>query len=381
MKKSIIIYILSALIFVPNVQAQRLHKILFGHTTDSKIGESVSIDICRASNEIDNIGAYLDYEVVSYIKCGNDCSREQLENVLKNLQVSSQDIVVFYYSGHGGHAKKGLDDPWPQMCLNRPELQEKYYPLRKVIETIKQKNPHFALILSDCCNAIDETGYVTVKSVLKGMNGATDIEEQTKRNYKTLFTEYTGILPITSSKLSQVSYGDNEDGGYFSLNFFEALYNNVQKTSSAPTWNEIVEETKQGTLRLSGGDQEPSFDLSSITHHEQTNVVPIPPVNPDPNPIATTSKLEIAITQLLKMPDSANRLAYVQTILRDNFASNNVTVLTLGRNLTTVVDNETAQTFLRRIAQNPKIQKINIINEQSDNTGRCSYLTVHEVRK
>lgn len=383
MNKSVYALLLTTLLLVPSAKAQRLHKIIFGHTTDGSIGTSVQIDMERASNEIDEIAAFIDYEVVPYFYVGNDCSKENLENVLTNLSVSNNDVVIFYYSGHGGHSQGGLNDPWPQMCLNQPQIQSRYYPLRKVIETITAKRPHFSLILSDCCNKIDETGSVTVKSVIKGVKESTTIDEKTKKNYIDLFTHYSGVLPVTSSKLDQYSLGDDVDGGLFSKSFFDALYEGVSGTSV--TWQSIMDNTKEFTLSSTDGKQEPSGDLSKIQYigGSTTTTLPIGTTFPvGTTPVgSTTSLLEQGINDLLNNPDKESRIASVPSLLQKCFASSDVYVMTVGRNLTTVVDTEKAQTFLRRIALSNNLVKINIVKESKDSNGRCTYVKVHEVKK
>lgn len=390
MNKRIFLLLFTTLFIFPGIEAQKLHKILFGHTTDRKIGKSVETDMARASNEIDAIGAYINYEVVPYIYPGDICSKENLEKLMTDLSISNNDIVVFYYSGHGAHAQGGLNDPWPQMCMNTPEFQEKYVPLHKVIETITAKNPHFALIMSDCCNNIDESGLVTVKGgLLKGAKDATTIEDLTKKNYQILFTQYKGVLPVTSSKLTQTSGGTIDDGGLFSMSFFDALYAGVNSTSTS--WKSIMEETSKGTMEITNGKQEPTYDLSKIqnigggsasTPITTTTTTTVTPVATTTTPTgSTTSLLEQSLSQLLANPNIESRIASIPSVLQQCFSNSDVYIMTVGRNLTTVVDTENAKAFLRRIALDKNLVKINIIKESKDTNGKCSYAKVHEVRK
>lgn len=370
------------------IQAQKVHKILFGHTTDKKIGATVEVDITRVSNEIDAIGSYLNYEVKNYIYNGDECSKENLEKVLSSLSVSNKDIIVFYYSGHGGHANGGFEDKWPQMCLNKPQFQDKYVPLRKVIDTLGSKHAHFTLILSDCCNSIDETGIVTVKGLLKGAGDDTTINERTKQNYINLFTKYSGVLPITSSKLGQTSGCNSRDGGYFTYCFFNSLYESVNGTAIA-SWESIVKDATSSTLSYTRNEQEPIGDMSLLQYNGSTptnvvNVVNMPPTPIQPTidqPIGTISKLDYSIRELLSISDRDVRLSKVPSILQECFSNDDVYVVTMGRNLTTAVEYESAKKFLKRIAQSDNIIKINIVKEHPDANGKCSYVTVHEVRK
>lgn len=97
--------------------AQKMHKIIFTATDDRRIGSSVKVDNDRANDEIDAIAGYIGYEVVDYVYNGNRCTKQNLLTVLNGLRCSSQDIVFFYYSGHGVHPNGGMEDRFPQMCL------------------------------------------------------------------------------------------------------------------------------------------------------------------------------------------------------------------------------------------------------------------------
>jgi len=388
MRNNLAAVLLAALCSFTGIQAQKVHKIMFGHTTDENIGTTVIVDMERASNEIDAVGGYLNYEVKNYIYQGDECSKENLEQILSTLSVSNQDIIVFYYSGHGGHTNGGFEDKWPQMCLNKPQFPDKYVPLRKVIETLGNKHAHFTLILSDCCNSIDETGLVSVKGLLKSAGDATTITERTKQNYINLFTKYSGVLPITSSKLGQTSGCNERDGGYFSYCFFNSLLESVsgKETSS---WESIVKEATSSTLSYTSNKQEPVGDMTRLQYNGSTptnmvNVVNQPPTPVQPTPsqsIATNSDLGNAIASLLAEPSKDRRLSQVSSIVAQYFSNPQVRVVSMGRNLTTAVDYEEAEAFIRRIATVDDIVKVNIVKEHKDANGKCSFVTIHEIRK
>ena len=108
MKRKIYVLLMAYLCAIPFTNAQKLHKIIFAATDDRKIGSSVKVDNDRANDEIDAIAGYIGYEVVDYIYNGNRCTKQNLLNVLNGLNCSSQDIVFFYYSGHGVHPDGAL---------------------------------------------------------------------------------------------------------------------------------------------------------------------------------------------------------------------------------------------------------------------------------
>ena len=71
-----------------------------------------------------------------------------------------------------------------------------------------------------------------------------------------------------------------------------------------------------------------------------------------------------------------SRMTMVDEVLSRHFAYG-AKVMTIGRDMSTVVDYEDAETFLRRIIMSPFISQINVIEE---NGGRNSLIQVHEIR-
>lgn len=385
MKKKVFLILLTYMCAMQVVNAQKLHKIIFAATDDRRIGSSVKVDNDRACDEIDAIAGYIGYEVVDYVYNGSKCTKQNLMAVLNGLNCSSQDIVFFYYSGHGAHAKAGLEDKFPQMCMNNPAVQSLFVPVRQVEEIIRGKNPRLRIIITDCCNDIDESGIVSVKSFFDGKKGATIVKANTADNYKRLFVNTKGKIMATSSKLGQTSgcAVDKEGhdlGGYYSLFFWDVLVKYCEE-GTAPTWKDVINTTKTAVAKVTQQKQIPYdvLDVSGETGSVSNSGIVSPTPSPSPIPTnATTSNLSQALAQLVSY-DTDTRIAKISNILQNCFHGGG-TVVTVGRNLKTVVDYEPADKFLRRIAMSPNILRINVIKEETDQNGK-PYVTVHEMRK
>lgn len=383
MKKNVLFVLMICLFGVKFANAQKLHKIIFAATDDRKIGSSVKVDNDRANDEIDAIAGYIGYEVVDYVYNGNRCTKQNLLTVLNGLNCSPQDIVFFYYSGHGVHPNGRRDVKFPQMCLNT-NIESLFVPARQVEEIIRSKGPRLRIIITDCCNNINSS--VTVKSIMDGGKGATIVKGSAADNYRRLFVNARGKVMATSSKIEQTSgcalFTDGSDaGGIYSCFFWNILLKYCEG-ASAPTWKNIISTTKSEVAKYTKQEQIPD-DALDVTGDSgsvpNSGSVPVPPA-PSPAPSnATTSNISQALSQLLAMYDTDARLASVNNIMQTCFKGDG-TVVTVGRNLKTVVEYETAATFLRRIAMNKNILRINVIKEETDRNGR-PYITVHEMRK
>lgn len=227
-----------------NVNAQRLHKILFGHTTDKSVGKSVETDMDRASNEIDDMGACLNYEVIPYIYCGEDCSKENLGKVLSVISTKSEDIVIFYYSGHGARAASDTS-LFPQLALNITN-EDNLVPLEEVRNALINTNAHLSIVICDCSNYVDE--HVASKSNALKLPTSKD-STSAKDNDDNHYGPFLGnkmIITISASKVGEFAMCDAVDGGYFSKVFFDELWSSKRGT----TWGKFLEKVCEKVVNL-----------------------------------------------------------------------------------------------------------------------------------
>lgn len=362
------------------MQAQKLHVVVFCDTNDEKIGENKESERKITMNEMQTIACCLEESGYDseFIECyGNNCNKSNLMKVIHNLDIRSDDVVFFYYGGHGTHAFDNENDKFPQMCLGE-EYQDNYVPVTLVKNAIVRKSPRLAVILTGCCNK--EQRGVTVKSVVAESGNYTKETELNKDAFKKLFLESTGSVVMTSSKVGQYSFSGKE-GGIFCLKFWTAM-DEVGKGELTPDWNTICEVVKQNVAQV------PIKTKEGTVHQEPYyEITPGRGSSPLINTNRTTSRTTTVnnsqsslANELNKLLDKTltvdSRLQMIQGILSNHF-SYGAKVRTLGRDMTTVVDYEDAEIFLRRITMSPFIKQINIIEE---NGRQNTILTVHELR-
>lgn len=375
MKKNLLLLLISA--FALTTNAQTLHFISMFDTNDQKIGSGMKTERMLINNEMQTIAGYLEefgYDSQFSDYYGVNCGRSSLMQAINGLQVGSNDVVVFYYGGHGARAVND-SDRFPQMCLGERN-QGNWVPSSLIKNMIAKKNPRLTIVLTGCCNYPDNG--VTIKSIIAQSGGYTSMANINKEAFKELFLNSKGIVQLTSSRAGEYSWC-NDKGSFFALALLETL-NDVGKGSVPPNWNSVCKQIKRMVSSLNIPTQEgyvkqyPDYEVTTSTG------------GPTPKKDDTTIKRRVNDTnydltqdleQLLDKSLSANtRLSMVPTVLNKHFASG-AKVLTLGRDMSTVVDYEDAEVFLRRIALSPYIKQINVV-EQSGS--KNTLVRVHEIR-
>lgn len=361
------LFIIMVSLFATSASAQTVHVINFCNTLDPEIG--CDVDYERTNREAGLIAAFLNYNINFYTGTDEDCSNENLTNVLNSLTCGKDDIVIFYYSGHGGRSAKDTS-VYPQLCLKHPAYQQdKWIPMYRVIEKLKSKGARFTLVLSDCCNKAQN--YVTAKSAMSQDEATAVAEEKIAGNYRKLFLEKKGMVIVTSSRKGQVSWPTSKNGGLFSLAFFEVALYNACAGNIPASWEDVL-----GAVNLLTQErQEPYYeikltDVSTSTQGHTTYQI-----------VAIDNGFSKELSTLLDNSRSEEWRLHQADYLSEKYFTSDAKVATVGRNGSTIIDYETVQDYLRRIAVSKLIKQINIIKETTDSQGKRNYIKVQEIRK
>lgn len=226
-----------------------LHLIFAADTKDRSIGPSTAQDMDEVTNTFTKISRELGIDIQVYRLLDNEFSKEELQNRLDALQVGSNDILVYYYSGHG-YNDVSRTSQFPTMALDGPD-----YGLEDVYNQIKAKNARLNLIIGDLCNSLPQTRTaVGEREVLPFKSGYLfDTEKLSK-----MFIESKGIILSTSSQKGEYSFCMNNSdgslgGGHFTYAFIESMIMETSKVSSATgdwasVFNRAYEKASANTL-------------------------------------------------------------------------------------------------------------------------------------
>lgn len=359
-----------------SMKAQTFHAIIFADTKDANIGKSTMLDLNSVSNMLVEAQSSLKgkMEFVYYIYPDKYCSPQNLRKVLDNLRCGSDDVVFFYYSGHGGRSMQDTS-PYPQMSLGQ-HYEAQMISVEGVDRALARKNPRLRFVITDCCNSEDE--FITPK--LEISKGSSIVTTKKESNYEKLFMGKYGNVIITSSKAGETSSCNEQVGGFFTYCLLAVLENAIQQ--DVTDWNKIINATKNSTIEFSSDKMHPFGEVHvSATPLVATQPEPVAPA-PVQEEIATQDVLLPDLLQLVNTSISApKRLNMVTPLLQKHFANSNVIVEALGKDGRTVVNQETAQEFLERLSTSFFLVNFNILSVERNANQKIISLKVHEVYK
>lgn len=291
---------------------------------------------------------------------GNNCTKENIKNIIDELDVEPQDVVFTFYGGHGSHAMNNEEDPWPQFCMNTSD-ERKWLPMALVDKWVSAKNPRLSIVMANCCNK--EQNGVSVKPMWANDDRATKLDGLNAEAFVKLFNA-KGRVMSTSSKLGQYSWC-NPYGGLFTNQFWAAMQK-LGEGKINPDWESLLNEASaELTIRTNDGTVKQNPYYKTYLNGKTTTKH----IDKD-----KTNTLTAAISKLVdKSINQETRLAMIPDILNKHFKANSK-VISVASDMTTNVDLEDAPDFLRRICLSPYIKGIAILNDNP------LYLKVHELR-
>lgn len=230
----------SSTVSTRSITSAKLHAILVADTKDLNIGSD--IDLGNMKELLITIQQHTGLTLEQYSIAGNAFTSDNVNNTLTQLSVQPEDMVIFYYSGHGSNLGNSR---WPSL-----KLSDQFLDFDQVTQTLENKNPRLLISIADACNNfIDESSNTPTRQVIKTTPKAD--------NYRQLFLNYRGKIKASAAKHGQFAAGSSSEGGKYTNAFLNSL-NKELASADKPSWHTVMKRAespirfrdKQGIERL-----------------------------------------------------------------------------------------------------------------------------------
>jgi hypothetical protein len=230
-----------------------IYLLVVANTNDTVIGVSCYKDMKRVVSTFQDIAEFLQYNIYPNINIypttiyGRLYNKKYIDSTIKALKPSEDDIVIFYYTGHG-FRKANDNRTYPYLDF-RAKPGDNYnvqsMNLEDIYQAIRKKGAKFNLVLSDCCNnfpgSTNSKGTPIPESRGNGIEWNVD-------NCVALFQNTKRMSVIaTAADVSQLATSNNNFGGFFSY-FFKTSMEDHLALNKPVTWSDILKEAKTQTI-------------------------------------------------------------------------------------------------------------------------------------
>lgn len=226
--------------------AQTLHALLFVNENEEGRQTDRREDMKQMHAFFQYVAECIDYDY-SPVRCSDrDFTSEKVDREIDRLQVRDNDVVVFYYSGHGYNAGQ---DIWPTLSL-----LDRRYSQASIMQRLKsacKERAKLILCIADCCN--------------KGMADNSDIStvfaNEDRAAIRALFLGFNGHKSIlmSASKQGQVSWSNLRYGSYFGISLRKAI---MRMELSEADWDSVMRRASTLTRKYTKQQQEPQYSIS-----------------------------------------------------------------------------------------------------------------------
>lgn len=220
----------------------KLHLVVIANTLIGDIGPSCSADRDKLDYEFRSIADALGAGYAKYIVDGDNFNKATVQSTLNNLRVGNNDIIVFFYRGHG-FRWDNQTDIYPNMDLRKtnylPIDKTTSMPLLEVYNTLKNKGARLSLVLADCCN--NKVG-INQSTSVSFLNSQSDNKPDVSK-LKRLFMTSRGTLISAAARSGEYSWA-NPFGGFYTLSFIQAMKEKISYLNNGTySWNDIITYT------------------------------------------------------------------------------------------------------------------------------------------
>lgn len=358
------------------MSAQTIHWLTFIDTTDPNVGQldrnGREVLYNHFVNVVNAAVTEKGYKTNIQDIYGSTLTPQKCKDVVNSLNVEPNDVVVFYYIGHGTHGTVG-GDVWPMMFMAQ-DNPNYLVPLKWVHEQLKRKGARLTTTIGMCCNVYQGINRTETPSF--GVNyGNTYLTETEKNAIQKMFLGHKGDFLLSSASPGQSSVGGNTPLGPMDL-FTCVLVKNFEDSASEGSleWNELFNDVKGVVNQVTQGQQTPIFvanlTKSSIPPPPGPDPKPEPVVEPTPSPSSggapvsdqdLQNRLGVALDKLIDVRLSEDARIAQASEIEKIFASTAV-VKVLGQDGNVVIDKSSADDFIGRLSTSRILLKVIPVN-------------------
>ncbi len=237
--------------FTPDELKTVIHLIIVADTLEEHIGSSCAFDCKRVLSTYTKVVQQMESLMKVTMIAGTQYNKKNVVSALKMLRPHKNDIVVFYYTGHG-YRKNDDRRRYPYIdlrCKKRDNYLTETLNMEDIYHFIKRKGARMNLVLSDCCNSY--IGKYNAVASAPPKKKTTDMQFDND-NIRMLFLKAKISILATAADSTQRASGNPAFGGFFSyfLNTtLEACCSTTKtayaKANTSPSWwNQVLTEAR-----------------------------------------------------------------------------------------------------------------------------------------
>ncbi len=229
--------------------SQTIHFVLFAATNDGSLGVASEATVRYFKyNFVSSLEA-VGFRVNARYYDGANFIKSNYTNWVSNLYTSSNDVIIFYFTGHGSNDCNGdwsTPNNYPSLLMgqnNGVDVLKKVKSEMEIFNELKAKPHRLLLTIAEACNRCARERVSSGSEVV-----SYEMEDIDVTKLRSLFNA-SGDYIVSSSQKGELSHGTGL--GFFTRAFTEVLTDETSKmSSSTPSWSTIFSKVSTRTTQI-----------------------------------------------------------------------------------------------------------------------------------
>lgn len=226
----------------------KLHLIAFADLKDKSLMRICEKDLRDIRQWAAAIGEFTGMQVID-LNPDNTFSRKSVDSLVSMVRVSTQDVIIFYYSGHGYRRPLENDKRhFPNFQFRHNEVFKNILNLETVHNLLKIKGARLTITIGDMCNnVVDIFENVGHKGLQYG------------HVYKQLFLNAKGDIILAAATQGQTAFPTKDQQSSMLTYHLLSQFNKAAQSRDNTSWSILLDKVKQVVTESSMKRQTPFY--------------------------------------------------------------------------------------------------------------------------
>lgn len=227
----------------------RIHLLIVANTNDATIGVPCNNSMNLIEETFSNLAAYMGLQILVTKVFGPTYNKANIEKQISLLKPGFNDVLIFYYVGHGFRkAKDNRSFPFLDLRANpKEDFMQQSLNLEDIYNSLKLKNARLNIVLGDCCNADPFAGNPMAAADPRPRASELDFNLE-KCRALFLSTKRMSLL-MTAAEKGQLASCNVDLGAFFSFYFKGSLEGYLRDAKNKNvSWYQVIDRAKLQTV-------------------------------------------------------------------------------------------------------------------------------------
>lgn len=232
------------------VSASDLKLVIIADTNDGTIGSGVKGNVSQIRSFFIDASKMTGLNYVETVVSGMQFGCQEITDMIENISFNADDVIVFYYSGHGYRNYSDMSLFPRFFCGSEVYTRQDGPGLQSITATLRAKSPRLLIGIADTCNVIIAGPSAPAPA------GPVFRNPSRSQAFKNLFLRYSGTLQMSSSAPNQYSwYYPNQ--GLFTAQLLKSLDKNTSNSGGA--WSDVIRDAMIEIVVPTGNPSSPTL--------------------------------------------------------------------------------------------------------------------------